>query len=333
MATSEEITLTIGMIVEAVKQLDGDDFTTVVTVVAKEMERRMKGKGKSNSAAKGVIPAQFQENYDWVDTVMQAAHQQGWEAFEMHTTKKDGTEEIIEMSEGVLNNEENVHQFSSGQKFTRKHAMVLSAKLKREDSELYQQFKASYVPRVEREDDAGAPKVVRMTAEEKEVEKATKAAEKEAEKERIKAEKEAEKARIKVEKDAEKAVEKARKDAEKVAEKAAKEAVEKAAKEAAKKVVVKAPIVVAKAPIRVAVKPAVAVAAKPAVAKPAAGKPVEWSCPVGSAKKWQWKGEWYIRDHEDFVWKCTDNNEMGDWCGKYDKINDAIDKTVEEPQD
>lgn len=327
MAAVEEITLTVEMIVEAVKQLDGDDFTSVVTVVAKEMERRMKGKGKSNSAAKGVIPAQFQENYDWVDTVMQAAHQQGWEPFEMHTTKKDGTEEIIEMSEGVFNDAESVYQFSSGQKFTRKHAMVLSAKLKREESMLYQQFKASYIPRVEREDDAAAPKVVRMTAEEKEAEKAAKAAEKEAEKERIKAEK----ARIKAEKDAEKAAEKARKEAEKAAE--------KAAKEAAKKVVVKAPIVVAKAPIRVAVKPAVmatpAVMVKPVVAmKPAvAVKPVEWSCPAGSAKKWQWKGEWYIRDHEDFVWKCTADNQMGDWCGKYDKIQDIIDETVAEPEE
>ena len=307
------VTLTVEMIVEAVKQLDGDDFATVVTTVAKEMERRSKGRGKSSSAAKGVIPAQFQENYDWVDFVMQVALEHGWAAFEMHTSKKDGTEEIIEMGDSVVN-EDGVHQFSSGQKFTRKHAMVLSAKLKREEDALYTQFKGSYVPRAARDADdassASPSKVVRMTAEDKEAEKAQKLAEKEAEKERIKAEKEAEKERLKAEKEAAKLAAKA---------------------PAPVKVAVKVPI-----SVKVVPKPAIVVAAKPAVAvavKPAA-KPVaeEWSCPVGSAKKWMWKGEAYVRDDEDLVWKFV-NGDRGDWCGKYIKSEDRIDATVEEPQD
>ena len=341
MAAVEEqmVTLTVEMIVEAVKQLDGDDFATVVTTVAKEMERRSKGRGKSSSAAKGVIPAQFQENYDWVDFVMQAALEHGWAAFEMHTSKKDGTEEIIEMGDSVVN-EDGVHQFSSGQKFTRKHAMVLSAKLKREEDALYSQFKASYVPRAARDADdassASPSKVVRMTAEDKEAEKAQKLAEKEAEKERIKAEKEAEKERVKAEKEAEKERIKAEKEAEKERLKAEKEAAKLAAKAPAPvKVAVKVPIavkVVPKPAIVVAAKPAVSV--KPAVAVKPAAKPVaeEWSCPAGSAKKWMWKGEAYVRDDEDLVWKFV-NGDRGDWCGKYIKGEDRIDETVEEPQD
>ena len=331
MAAVEEqmVTLTVEMIVEAVKQLDGDDFATVVTTVAKEMERRSKGRGKSSSAAKGVIPAQFQENYDWVDFVMQVALEHGWAAFEMHTSKKDGTEEIIEMGDSVLN-EDGVHQFSSGQKFTRKHAMVLSAKLKREEDRLYSQFKASYVPRAARDADdvssASPSKVVRMTAEDKEAEKAQKLADKEAEKERVKAEKEAEKERVKAQKEAEKERIKAEKEAAKAAAKAP----------APVKVTVKVPIAV-----KVVPKPAIVVAAKPAVAAPKAAvavkqvaKPVaeEWSCPAGSAKKWMWKGEAYVRDDEDLVWKFV-NGDRGDWCGKYIKGEDRIDETVEEPQD
>ena len=342
MAAVEEqmVTLTVEMIVEAVKQLDGDDFATVVTTVAKEMERRSKGRGKSSSAAKGVIPAQFQENYDWVDFVMQVALEHGWAAFEMHTSKKDGTEEIIEMGDSVLN-EDGVHQFSSGQKFTRKHAMVLSAKLKREEDRLYSQFKASYVPRAARDADdvssASPSKVVRMTAEDKEAEKAQKLADKEAEKERVKAEKEAEKERVKAQKEAEKERIKAEKEAEKERIKAEKEAAKAAAKAPAPvKVTVKVPIAV-----KVVPKPAIVVAAKPAVAAPKAAvavkqvaKPVaeEWSCPAGSAKKWMWKGEAYVRDDEDLVWKFV-NGDRGDWCGKYIKGEDRIDETVEEPQD
>jgi hypothetical protein len=187
--------------------------------------KKVLGKGPSKKKGTGIVPPQLEQNHEWVKYVLGDAKLNGWESFEMRTTKTDKSSgqkhvEVVTMAGSVEKNE--VHVFEDTEKeFTQKDAMSYAKCLKERDDELYQSFMEDYSsiagPKKE------VTKTVKKTSEELEREKAEKKAAKEAEKEEKKAEKEREKAA----KEAEKAKEKAEKEAEKAKEKAEKEAKEK----------------------------------------------------------------------------------------------------------
>jgi membrane protein involved in colicin uptake len=227
-----------------------------------------------------------------------------------------------------------------GKQITLKHAMSLSKqywspKAKNGAHEdLYTQFEAEYVPPVREEEDdksvateSSSKKIVRMTAAEKEAEKAAKEAAKEAEKAAKKAAKEAEK-------EAKKAAVAAAKEAEKEAKKAAKEAEKAAAGKG--KAATKAPVTAAAAKkagsvASAAEKPAAAAAAAPK--KAVAAKKDDWSCENdGMVHAWTYKGKKYARNYDNQVWEMEEDGSIGDWAGVYMPKSDKIDDSVPEPE-
>jgi len=317
------VQLTVEMLLEAIKQLDAGDFSSVVAVVAKEMEKRSKG-GKSvkaNSAPKGVVPPQLKENFAWVKFVLTNAQQNGWEPFIVRTKKSDGTHEEVEM-ESSVEQADGTHVFkSTGKAFTHKEAMCLSAKLKGEQSDLYTEFKANFVPEdaVEVEKPAVSAKVVRMTSEEKERKKLEAEEKKKEEKALAALEKQRKKEEAEEKKNAEKALaelEKQRKKEEAEAKKKAPEAPKKA-------IMVKAPV------------SPPAVAPRPLPVKVLASKPAAkdmFKCDEGSAIPWMWNGVKYIRNWKNHLWLSTEDEEYGEWQGIYIFKQDTIDKSKTESE-
>jgi len=116
---------------------------------------------------------------------------------------------------------------------------------------------------------------------------------KEAEKAQKAAEKFAEKERLYALRAAEKAAEKARKEAEKVVEKACEKA--KVVEKVVEKVV------------------------------------DTWKCKENILKVWKWKGEQYVRDWRNFVWRYEDK-EVGDFVGAYNFEKNVIEE-AEEPEE
>ena len=315
------VQLTVEMLLEAIKQLDSSDFSSVVAVVAKEMEKRSKG-GKSvkaNSAPKGVVPPQLKENFAWVKFVLTNAQQNGWEPFIVRTKKSDGTHEEVEM-ESSVEQADGTHVFkSTGKAFTHKEAMCLSAKLKGEQSDLYTEFKANFVPEdaLEVEKPAVSAKVVRMTSEEKERKKQ----EAEDKKKEEKALAALEKQRKKDEAEAKKNADKALADAEKQRKKDEAEA-KKKVPEVKKVIMVKAP---ASPPVAPRPLPVKVLASKPAAKD-------MFTCEKGSAIPWMWNGVKYIRNWRNFMWLATEDEEYGEWQGVYNFKQDMIDKSKTESE-
>jgi len=320
------VQLTVEMLLEAIKQLDAGDFSSVVAVVAKEMEKRSKG-GKSvkaNSAPKGVVPPQLKENFAWVKFVLTNAQQNGWEPFIVRTKKSDGTHEEVEM-ESSVEQADGTHVFkSTGKAFTHKEAMCLSAKLKADQSDLYTEFKESFVPENDAAEEKAVvvPKVVRMTLEEKERKK-QEAEEKKKEEKALAA---LEKQRKKEEADAKKKQEKEAAELEKQRKKEEAEEKKKvkvvAVPEAKKAIMVKAPVSPPVAPRPLPV--------KVLTSKPAAKDP--FTCDKGSAIPWMWQGVKYIRNWRNFMWLATEDEEYGDWQGIYNFKQDIIDKSKTEDE-
>ena len=340
----------IGMeqLLESVAALGAEDLILIIDAASTRLKKvGTKSLPKGKRVSTGEVPSQLQQNYEWVSFVQGDAQLNGWEAFVMKkstTDKATGvkTEVETDMSASV-EREDGVHVYSdTGALFTHGHAMSYSKMLKDRADPLYAQFLEAFQEQMGplREVAPGA-KVVKISAAEAKAAKDEKDA---AEKER--------KAQEKERKAQEKAEEKARKEAEKEAEKAAK-AAEKAAK--AKPVVQKAaplvqpvkrlpspaPVVVpsdAAAAMDVVVVASVASVASPAkvaVAKKAPGAPVKvkavdpWSCEEGEMDVWEWKGEKYIRDYNNFVWQEVDGGQ-GVFLGVYIFAKDVIEE-AEEP--
>jgi hypothetical protein len=331
----------IGMeqLLESVAALGAEELLHLIDAASTRLKKVGLPKGKRVS--KGDVPTQLQKNYEWVSYVLGDARLNGWEAFtikRIQTDKATGIKTEVETDmAGSVECEDGSFVYSdTNEVFTHGHAMSYSKMLKERNDPLYQQFLEAFTEQV---GEVAMPKkkeVKKISAAEAAAEKKRKDEEKAMEKAAEKAQKEAEKARVKAEKDEEKAMEKARKDAEKAAK--AKPVVQKAVPlvQPVKRLPspVPAPVVDAAAaalPMNVA---AVVSPAK-VIAKKMPGAPVKakvvdpWSCEEGEMDVWEWKGEKYIRDYNNYVWQEVDGGQ-GIFLGMYIFAKDAIEE-AEEP--
>jgi hypothetical protein len=341
---SEMASEIVGMeqLLESVNALGAEELVLIIEAAStrlKKLGTKRLPKGKRIST--GEVPSQLQQNYEWVSFVLADARLNGWEAFtikRIQTDKATGIKTEVETDmAGSVECEDGSFVYSdTNEVFTHGHAMSYSKMLKERNDPLYQQFLEAFQEQMGplREVAPGA-KVVKISAAEAAAEKKRKDEEKAMEKAAEKAQKEAEKARAKAAKEAEKEAEKERKAAEKAAK--AKPVVQKAAPlvQPVKRLPspVPAPVVDAAAaalPMNVAavVSPAKVIAKKPGA--PVKAKVVDpWSCEEGEMDVWEWKGEKYIRDYNNYVWQEVDGGQ-GIFLGMYIFAKDAIEE-AEEP--
>lgn len=335
----------VGMeqLLESVAALGAEELVLIIDAASTRLKKvGTKSLPKGKRVSTGEVPSQLQQNYEWVSFVQGDAQLNGWEAFVMKKTSTDKatgvkTEVETDMSASV-EREDGVHIYSdTGALFTHGHAMSYSKMLKDRADPLYAQFLEAFQEQMGplREVAPGA-KVVKISAAEAAAEKKRKDEEKAMEKAAEKAQKEAEKAREKARKEAEKEAEKAAKAAEKAAK--AKPVVQKAAPmvQPVKRLPSPAPVMdAAAAAMPMDVVASVASPAKVVAVKKAPGAPVKvkavdpWSCEEGEMDVWEWKGEKYIRDYNNFVWQEVDGGQ-GIFLGVYIFAKDAIEE-AEEP--
>lgn len=319
---TQEVTLELETVLAALKQLGCADLFKVMRTATTEAEKRSKTEAKAPKKPKGTTPVQLQKPKAWVQFVLKWATENGWDEFTC-VNKKSGEEILMPAS---IHGAEG-YTFPDGKKLILTQAMSLSKQLWQAkaktgtNEELYRQFEAEFVTMPVEEVAAPAAKapLVRKTAEEK----AQELAEKKAKREKEAAEKKAANAAAREEKKA----------ATAAANAAAKEAakVAKAAATPAKVVVPKAATkVVAKAPAKAVAAVAAPVGVKPK--KPAAPKPVEWTCPAdGNVYPWDFNGQKYLRNSENQVWVAEADGSCGDWAGLYMPEGNIIDDSVADP--
>ena len=197
---NEEMVETIGY-EEVIASLENLDVKELAAILDRgsTLLKKVLGKGPSKKKGTGIVPPQLEQNHEWVRFVLGDAKLNGWESFEMRTTKVDKSSgqkqvELVTMAGSV--EKDGVHVFEDTEKeFTQKDAMSYAKCLKERNDELYQRFMEDYAMEVPKKE---VTKTVKKTSEELEREKE----EKKAEKEREKEEKKAEKAREKAEKEA-----------------------------------------------------------------------------------------------------------------------------------
>lgn len=326
---------------ELLKQMK--DMMKVLEKKTKTNETKLKKyeekeeKREKSAPAKGVRPAQLDENNAWVEFVHQHMLSNGWASF-THKERYGKSMAEIEFPESEQvplpgSDGQMVNVFKGIQPLAQvnlSHAMSVSAKYKITQPELYAEWKAEWKalhpdPTEEEKAALAASKAkpvvqrVSMTLAEKLAEKAQKEADKAAEK----AQKEADKARVKAEKEAEKMRLKAEKEAAKQLL-----AVNKSVKGGPKAAVLRAVVPVAKPALKPAVKPV----AKPVAAPVAVRGPV-WIPPIeGGVKEWTVNGVVYLRTAENYLFECA-NNDIGDAVGQYDPATNTIDTTVKPKYD
>ena len=363
-----EETRPIEEIIQEICGLPTDLLGRISKQAVDEMGRRAKtsAKGKkapkkTGSMPKGVVPDQLRKPREWVNHVKADAIANGWPSYTMHQARKnketgEKEEEEIEMPGSELN-AEGVHVFEGsiteklpkGRAFTHKDAMSLSAvywKVKTQKGErqdLYEEFDASYPAddTVSEASDSSEKVVVRMTAAEKETQKAEKAVEKEREKERKKQEKLDEKERLKQEKANASGKQEAKSTpVKKVVKKSASAATSSATASAEIDAdsISLSPVAASAAasseiPAATPVKKAAAKPAKPA--KPAAPKKVkkeEWSCPNDTmVHVWEEDGVKYLRNYAGQVW-MDDEGQLGEWVGQWNKEKKFLDTDAPAPE-
>ena len=198
-------------VIAALENLDVKELAAILDRGSTLLKKAL-GKGPSKKKGTGIVPPQLEQNHEWVKYVLGDAKLNGWESFEMRTTKVDkssGQKQVEVVTMGGSVEKDDVYVFEdTGKEFTQKDAMSYAKCLKERNDVLYQTFMEDYAMQVGPKKEV-AKTVVKKTSEELEREKAEKKAAKEAEKEEKKAEKEREKAA----KEAEKAKEKAEKEA------------------------------------------------------------------------------------------------------------------------
>ena len=338
--TSEEMTIGYEQLLATLDQLDVEELATIMDRASTLLKKAI-GKVPLKKKGTGVVPPQLEQNHEWVRYVLGDARLNGWESFEMSSTKTDKSTgekivEVVTMAGSVEREDKNVFA-DTGKEFTQKDAMSYSKILKDRKDELYQTFLEEYSMQAGPKKDAIEKVVVKKTSAELEQEKAAKAAEKE----REKAEKAAEKEREKAAKAAEKEREKAEKAAEKAREKAEKDAVKKPEK---KVLLVPVKRERSQSPAPGSSETATAATAevltpqkKIAVKKPMA--PVKAARPEvdpfvaeeGELKQWEWNGKVYVRDGENYVWAWNEEeDDTGDFQGRYNYKLDAM-EDCEEP--
>ena len=322
--TSEEMTIGYEQLLATLDQLDVEELATIMDRASTLLKKAI-GKVPLKKKRTGVVPPQLEQNHEWVRYVLGDARLNGWESFEMSSTKTDKSTgekivEVVTMAGSVEREGKNVFA-DTGKEFTQKDAMSYSKLLKDRKDELYQTFLEEYSMQAGPKKDAIEKVVVKKTSAELEQEKAAKAAEKE----REKAEKAAEKAREKAEKDAVKKPEKKvllvpvkREHSKSPAPGSSETATAAIAAIAAtaevltpqKKIAVKKPM----APVK---------AARPEVDPFVAEE--------GELKQWEWNGKVYVRDGENYVWAWNEEeDDTGDFQGRYNYKLDAM-EDCEEP--
>ena len=61
-------------------------------------------------------------------------------------------------------------------------------------------------------------------------------------------------------------------------------------------------------------------------------KQEEWKCDNdGLLHKWSFKGQEYLRNYDNEVFRPREDGEQGEWCGVYLPGENRIDDSVEEP--
>ena len=362
-----EETRPIEEIIQEICGLPTDLLGRISKQAVDEMGRRAKtsAKGKkapkkTGSMPKGRVPDQLRKPREWVNHVKADAIANGWPSYTMHQARKnketgEKEEEEIEMPASEQN-AEGVHVFEGsiteklpkGRAFTHKDAMSLSAvywKVKTQKGtrqDLYEEFDASYQEEdtVSEASDSSEKVVVRMTAAEKETQKAEKAAAAVVEKERKKQEKLDEKERLKQEKANASGKQEAKSTpVKKVVKKSASAAVSATASaEIDADSISLSPVAASAAAASSssseipAATPVKKTAAKPA--KPAAPKKVkkeEWSCPNDTmVHQWEEDGVKYLRNYAGQVW-MNDEGQMGEWVGQWNKEKKFLDTDAPAP--
>jgi len=62
-------------------------------------------------------------------------------------------------------------------------------------------------------------------------------------------------------------------------------------------------------------------------------KPEEWTCENdGLLHDWSFKGQKYLRNYDNEVFRQTEDGQMGEWCGIFLKGENRIDDSVEAPE-
>ena len=364
-----EETRPIEEIIQEICGLPTDLLGRISKQAVDEMGRRAKtsAKGKkapkkTGSMPKGRVPDQLRKPREWVNHVKADAIANGWPSYTMHQARKnketgEKEEEEIEMPASEQN-AEGVHVFEGsiteklpkGRAFTHKDAMSLSAvywKVKTQKGtrqDLYEEFDASYQEEdtVSEASDSSEKVVVRMTAAEKETQKAEKAAAAAVEKERKKQEKLDEKERLKQEKANASGKQEAKSTpVKKVVKKSASAAVSATASAAEidadsislSPVAASAAAASSSSSEIPAATPVKKTAAKPA--KPAAPKKVkkeEWSCPNDTmVHQWEEDGVKYLRNYAGQVW-MNDEGQMGEWVGQWNKEKKFLDTDAPAPE-
>ena len=366
-----EETRPIEEIIQEICGLPTDLLGRISKQAVDEMGRRAKtsAKGKkapkkTGSMPKGRVPDQLRKPREWVNHVKADAIANGWPSYTMHQARKnketgEKEEEEIEMPASEQN-AEGVHVFEGsiteklpkGRAFTHKDAMSLSAvywKVKTQKGtrqDLYEEFDASYQEEdtVSEASDSSEKVVVRMTAAEKETQKAEKAAAAAVEKERKKQEKLDEKERLKQEKANASGKQEAKSThVKKVVKKSASAATSSATASAEIDAdsISLSPVAASAAaassssssssPIPAAT-PVKKTAAKPA--KPAAPKKVkkeEWTCENDNlVHSWEEDGVKYLRNYAGQVW-MDDEGQLGEWAGQWNKEKKFLDTDAPAP--
>ena len=348
----------IGMeqLLESVNALGSEELLQIIDAASTRLKKVGMPKGKRVS--KGEVPSQLQKNYEWVSYVLGDARLNGWEAFTIKKTQTDKvsglkTEVETDMAGSVERDDGTFVYSDTNDVFTHGHAMSYSKMLKDRNDPLYTQFLEAFSEQVSEVSTPKKKEVKKISAAEAAAEKAARDAKKEAIKAAEKERKEAEKDAAKRHKEAEKAAEKERKEAEKAAK--AKPVVQKAAPlvTPVKRLPSPAPADDAAfaSPSSASALPSASVVPLPSASALPSASPVATtvtkkapSAPVKAAKAkdtfecaendlvpWEWKGEWYVRDWRNFVWR-EENGEMGDFVGVYIFAKDVIEEAEEPDQ-
>lgn len=341
-----ELEIGFEQVMAALSQLDAEELVLVLDH-ASTLLKKVNVKGVLLKKKAVGVPHQLERNQEWTRFVLGDASINGWESFEMRSSKinkETNEKEYIEVSMRESVKTENGHVFAdTGKSMSQGQAMCYAKLLRDRNDEVYMQFSEEYDTMVEPKMVA-VKKVVKKTSQEVQEEKAAK--------------------------DAAAAAVKQRKADEKAAEKAKKEEAKKKKEEAKLKPVVKgkAPIVVPRprerasfpTPVVVeedlmpdlepvatveAVVPVVQVVPVAAVAavvvvkkpvKPVVVKPVRPADPFNAGEDgqalWTWKGVEYIRYEDNYVYLWNaELGEYGAFQGRYNYALDVIEE-CENPQ-
>ena len=360
-----EETRPIEEIVQEICGLPTDLLGRISKQAVDEMGRRAKMGTKSKKAPKktgsmpkGRVPDQLRKPREWVNHVKADAIANGWPSYTMHQARKnketgEKEEEEIEMPASEQN-AEGAHVFEGsiteklpkGRAFTHKDAMSLSAvywKVKTQKGtrqDLYEEFDASYPAddSVSEASDSSEKVVVRMTAAEKETQKAEKAAAAAVEKERKKQEKLDEKERLKQEKANASGKQEAKSTpVKKVVKKSASAA---SAAEIDADSISLSPVAASAAassasssseiPAATPVKKTTA--AKPKPMAPKKVKKEEWTCPNDNlVHSWENDGVKLLRNFAGQVW-MDDEGQLGEWVGQWNKEKKFLDTDAPAPE-